>query len=125
MLYFPLPHSTMTNEATPSAHTPGPWHTDSIGTDRAWILDSEGNYLAEIVAKDEYGFAAPTDQQQANACLIAVAPELLEHLCSMVAMAHSVSENWENGDLASAVRNLDRNATAAETAIAKAYGTPS
>jgi hypothetical protein len=64
--------------ATSSAHTPGPWHTDSIGADRVWILDGEGNYLAEIVAKDECGFAAPTDQQHANARLMAAAPALLD-----------------------------------------------
>lgn len=66
-----------TTNATAPAHTPGPWHTDSMGTDRVWILDSEGNYLAEIVAKDECGFAAPTDQQLANAHLMAAAPDLL------------------------------------------------
>ena len=58
----------------------------------------------------------------ANAHLIAASPELLEHLKNIVEMAHSVSANWENGDLASAVQNLDRIATAAEVAIAKAEG---
>ena len=56
----------------------------------------------------------------ANAHLIAVAPELLEHLKNIVEMARSVSANGENGDLAIAVRNLDRIATAAEGSIAKA-----
>ena len=47
-------------------------------------------------------------------------PELLRHLKGIVEMTHSVADNWESGDLAAAVRNLDRIATSAETALAKA-----
>lgn len=79
---FPL--TQMENKTTSQAHTPGPWRTDSIGTDRVWILDGEGNYLAEIVAKDECGFAAPTDQQEANARLMAAAPEFARLLAVLV-----------------------------------------
>lgn len=79
----------MANRQTSSAHTPGPWRTDSIGTDRVWILDSDGNYLAEIVAKDESGFAVPTDQQEANARLMAKAPRLL-------ASCKSQLQNWKD-----------------------------
>ncbi len=118
-----LSPSTVENiTTTSSAHTPGPWRTDSIGTDRIWILDEQSNYLAEIVAKDECGFAVPTDQQQANAHLMAAAPELFDHLKNIVEMAHSVSANWESGDLADAVRNLNRIAITAEVAIHQAEG---
>lgn len=49
-------------------------------------------------------------------------PELLAHLENIIEMSHSVAANWESGDLAAAVRNLDRIATAAELAITKAHG---
>jgi hypothetical protein len=78
--------------------------------------DGHETLIAEV-------FDGMDDQWRANARLIAAAPELLRHLESIVEMSHSVAGNWENGDLATVVRNLDRIATAAETALAKAYGT--
>jgi hypothetical protein len=52
----------------------------------------------------------------------AAAPELLRHLESLVEMAHCVTANWENGDLATAVRGLERIATEAKATILNAYG---
>ncbi len=102
--------ATVTSLATPSAHTPGPWTLN-----REEVYGENGRTIV-AEAFDEH------DDWRANARLIAAAPELLEHLHSIVEMAHSVSANWESGDLAFAVRNLERIATAAETAIAKAEG---
>lgn len=64
----------------PAAFTPGPWRTDWLGSQHGWILDERSNYIAEIVTDDDCGFVVPQDQQQANARLIAAAPELLEAL---------------------------------------------
>lgn len=103
--------------ATSPAHTPGPWRTDSIGTDRVWILDSESNYLAEIVAKDECGFAAPTAQQEANARLIASAPELLAALRDLHGLA--CTPEWERDD-----EEAERIRVRVEDAIERATGMP-
>lgn len=56
-------------------HTPGPWQTSKLGpssdgSQREMI--SNGRFIAEVATSDE--------QQQANARLIAAAPELLENL---------------------------------------------
>jgi hypothetical protein len=58
-------------------HTPGPWHPVTLGAspDHAWAIDSE---LVEIARLPEW-----TDNQaeaEANARLIAAAPEMLEAL---------------------------------------------
>lgn len=66
------------NRTTATAHTAGPWHTDWLDNGQGWILDAKGNYLADIVTKDECGFVVPRRQQKANAQLIAAAPDLLE-----------------------------------------------
>jgi len=61
-------------------HTPGPWHPVTLGAspDHAWAIDSE---LVEIARLPEW----PDDQAEAeaNARLIAAAPELLEALQSL------------------------------------------
>jgi len=93
------------------AHTAGPWvYQQSTKTIRG-----PGNHW--IATMDSFDGAVNHD---ANARPIVAAPELFEHLKNIVEMAHSVSANCEKGDLALAVRNLDRIATAAETSIAKA-----
>jgi hypothetical protein len=85
----------------PVTHTPGSWEHDG-----QFIIAPDPNgihsdiYIAEIVEADEEGRLAPTEQQVANARLIAAAPELLE-ACRMVV------DNWERGDLAAAARACD------------------
>jgi len=86
---------------TTTAHTPGPWR-------HVWqfIVAEDPNgihpdiYIAEIAETDEDGRVASPEQQQANGCLIAAAPALLE-------AAEQVIERWAEGDLAGAVRMLD------------------
>lgn len=62
--------------STSSAHTAGPWQVDWLDDERGWILDANGNYLAEIVTKDDMDFVVPKSQQHANAYLMAAAPDL-------------------------------------------------
>lgn len=59
--------------------TPGPWHHDFLD-EYGWVLDENNRYLADIVNSDSEGLLAPPDEQQANAELMAAAPELLEKL---------------------------------------------
>lgn len=65
-------------------HTPGPWKTEGWGN--IIVNDSEGNTLCL------YPQGATHKQTQANAHLIAAAPELLEALIDLV----NVSENFPN-----------------------------
>ena len=59
--------------------TPGPWFADSIDDQYVWVLDSRGNYIAEMVTSDEEGMCWP-DAAEANARAIAALPELVEAL---------------------------------------------
>jgi hypothetical protein len=85
---------------TTSRYKPGPW------------TYQYNPYLSrfdeEIPAFEIYGEEKvcdtnedrPREEQEANAMLIAAAPDLLE-------AAEQVVANWESGDLAGAVRGLD------------------
>lgn len=113
--YF-LPITSMAKATTSPTHSPGPWYIGSPKIDDQNIIFSE--------TKDLFVCSTNPDDpsQDANARLIADAPELLDHLKHIVEMARSVSANWENGDLAVAVRNLERIASSAEVAIHRAEG---
>jgi hypothetical protein len=76
--------------------------------------------LHQVVNSKSWVIATCMVKEEAD--LLAAIPELLEHLQNMVEIAHSVSANWENGELDVAVQNLERIASAAEAAIAKAIG---
>jgi hypothetical protein len=94
---------------TTTAHTPGPWRSDwqfIVAPDPDGIHPDI--YIAEITETDDDGRAATSEQQSANACLIAAAPALLD-------AALLVIERWSRGDLAEAVRMLD-------AAVAEAKG---
>jgi len=111
-----------------SVHTPGPWKHQrqthlASRRDQFVIKANDDGCSADVIATTPY--IDKKTWHEANARLIAAAPELLEHLRNVVEMASSVTANWENGDLDAAVRNLDRIATAAQTAIAKAEATDS
>jgi len=86
----------MTNKVSPSPkevtaiHTPGPWsiHKPLIGEHK--ILDSQGHVLAEVFTTtdniaDEDTFWVPAE---ANARLIAAAPELLAAIKQITAWEH-------------------------------------
>jgi hypothetical protein len=84
-----------------TAHTPGPWQSDGRFITAADPLRIHSDvYIAEIVETDDDGRIVRRLQRSANADLIAAAPELLE-------AAEQVIANWERGDLAAPVRNLD------------------
>ena len=80
-------------------------------------VDRDGRGPGKIIADLEQ-----FDDAEKFANVFAAAPDLLDHLESIVEMAHSVSANWESGDLAHAARSLERIAASAEIVIAKAKG---
>jgi hypothetical protein len=66
-----------------SKHTPGPWEID-----RGWHLYERDRYY-KIVAGWDYphGFSLSAFMNEADACLIAAAPDLLEALKAVLAVA--------------------------------------
>ena len=97
-------------------HTPGPWYV--TGNLTRYINVRIGGGLIQEVAS-----CGPTEadggygpQQEANARLIAAAPDLLEALSGMLACWRSVcrAQGWEPEHVVEAVR--------AQEAIAKATG---
>jgi hypothetical protein len=102
-----------------SEHTAGPW---------AWGVNPKGNYTNELVVRPAGEFpqglwiadvgSSGDPEREANACLIAAAPELLE-ACEAVSdmcgpMNPYVGEDWE-ANWANAIRMM-------RLAIAKARG---
>jgi len=64
-----------------SKHTPGPWHQLDYQDieDEIEILSRDGTYISSIDADGQYGLES-WKEIQANACLIAAAPEMYEAL---------------------------------------------
>ena len=85
------------------AHTPGPWTARRMHTGGFDIMDPRNRDVVTV-----YGGGVETESREANARLIAAAPDLLEALKSLVA-------NLAEGDFISETR-ID----AARAAIAKA-----
>lgn len=108
-----------------SAHTPGPWiceagygnhglridaeHGVALGHVRAFIPSGEIRSGAEVQMRWEEGFA--------NARLISAAPELLEALEGMLALAEQMNDASDEGG-----QLLDARVDAAIAVIAKVRG---
>lgn len=65
--------------ATP-AHTPGPWHVNPEGSKRDVIAGGVDPRRARLVADCRTHATANTAEEQANARLIAAAPDMLQAL---------------------------------------------
>lgn len=105
-----------------SKHTPGPWRLSDespriIKKDFRGIGRDSGCLIASTMGRDDSGFYASNKEADANARLIAAAPDLLEALECMIigACAVAVPHNGERAVLQEAV-NIAR------AAIAKATG---
>lgn len=72
----------MTETKHASKHTPGPWALDYEGPARLAIIDKDNRILALGNLQCEDG-----DQDEANARLIAAAPELLGALVTLLRWA--------------------------------------
>lgn len=91
-----------------SAHTPGPWETNGLHGREVWGRDFTGN-LKAITERVRGG---SPEQAQANARLIAAAPDLLE-----------AARHFSACDMAgTSLEFRCKGCTAGLTAIAKAVG---
>jgi len=63
-----------------SKHTPGPWHTGAFGNQIVYAADGWAVANAQVNHHQHKGF----EEMQANASLIAAAPELLEACVAMI-----------------------------------------
>lgn len=93
-------------------HTPGPWSVSKYGDDYNITYNTDGNWLATVYDDDDPFAGRP----EADAHLIAAAPELLEALKAIQLQALQSSVN-------SAANEWGREALdLANAAIAKAEG---
>jgi len=88
---------------TKAAHTPGPWHADKSGA--GWEVRPNRNVHAVTILGHE---------DEANARLIAAAPEMLEALTQL--------SKWCDDNLNGCPAELGRIQDLAEAAIQKARG---
>ena len=103
-------------------HTPGPWEVRTCpngghyegGESPFTIGAGTDKFIAEI--KRQSG------RTEANAHLIAAAPEILSVCNAGVHDVQRVLDNWASGDLAAAVNGLEAWQETARAAIAKAEG---
>lgn len=95
-------------------HTSGPWRTNGIGST---------GYRIATAAKDGFSIipniAMTEDEREANANLIAAAPELLAALEQLA--IHTGGKNFMTADLDEDI-TINRVLAAARNAIAKAEG---
>lgn len=92
------------------SYIPGPWTADFID-EYGWILDAEGNYLAELVHEDEESrFIKNFQTRVANAQLMAAAPELLTVLTTLIVKMKNAgmnSHHWKK-DIESADKAIKK-----------------
>ena len=86
-------------------HTPGPWGIATSHIKDVIAIRTDGEDDGQCLAQVLRGIGEE-GEDEANAHLIAAAPELL-------AAARLVIERWSNGDLAEAVRQLNAAVAAA------------
>lgn len=112
-----------------SQHTPGPWTVDNDlarSQDGQWervISGPNGEVAALVIATtgDGMGDPVPDDERDANAHLIAAAPELLAVLQTLAAHYDRLCHS-ENGERLAVALEMRPDAYAAFAAIAKATG---
>lgn len=90
-----------------AGHTPGPWKRDICQVDKSWLKGR----LSECVISPQ-GIVAVTGEGDADARLIAAAPELLDALQAMLAQLRKGPYAFKDSD---ALRS-------ARAAVAKATG---
>jgi hypothetical protein len=101
------------------SHTPGPWRWDHESNVGNLIVDPERNAVATFQARSHLKWAEQQAEREANARLIAAAPELLEALKEIrqdrdVDMVGAFADGWYAA--------LEVCQVIADRAIAKAEG---
>jgi len=101
-----------TNKATEATHTPGPWHYRSHdGAGHLYGVRSASGAFVATVAKDFYPQAVNFAEAEANARLIALAPDMAHGLSTIVNMC----ERFQNNDAEG--RDAESELAEAENAI--------
>jgi len=98
-----------------AAHTPGPWHVTKGPAPRE-IRADDGPYIASV-----YDVAVTYGERNANARLIAAAPELLDRVMDAVLVLEAIRENWGD-DHPGLLKTIDEELPPLRAAIAKAEG---
>jgi len=78
-------------------HTPGPWLASEDWPSDLWNVDMPGRKWSLLVARHDEDFDMPVEEVQANARLIAAAPELLAVLRELVHYDEGSSEQGSYG----------------------------
>lgn len=103
-----------TKQTTEQAHTPGPWFTQREGFSTIYVeARIGGGFLQEVAACGPT--AEGSVQQEANARLIAAAPELLAAASRAEAFISGFDDDNKADDIAGMLRDL-------RASIAKATG---
>src|ERR1700755_2755817 len=113
----------MADAISECSHTPGPWtYRNEADREEVWIGVAGQSIGMMVIATVQYGFTPPANlQQQANARLIAAAPDLLEaakewlrlHEQGMKSREAAV-EMWGSGKVPRAMESLRAAITKAE-----------
>ena len=106
-----------------SKHTPGPWYADKIQDRAAFNIFTPGQCTALLTLEPgKYDGADPrVGSVEANARLIAAAPDLLEALRALLAVAPYHAPGAAHGVMGAEERHASA-IKAARAAIAKAEG---
>jgi hypothetical protein len=115
------PGTTMSN----ATHTPGPWHVRSSEGQQSHVVYAADNYA--IANATTYHGQHPLHCAEANAHLIAAAPELLQQCLEITAAWQVLERKWKEGieesEYVKGVRHGFKNAAAMVVdEIAKATG---
>jgi len=95
---------------TSPAHTPGPWHLNP----RGWVVQSTGDIVTRLEC---------SDNKEADARLIAAAPDLLAALAGCADALREAGKDFAQANKLAARPNLyELHEQAARAAIAKATG---
>ena len=104
-------------------HTPGPWMRDRESGFDCDVRAVNGRKIASVNVqnqpKSKEGWALRKKENEANACLIAAAPELLKALQRFVKV---MDESYDYPDTSGELQRLCEAANEARAAIAKANG---
>lgn len=83
---------------TMAMHTPGPWRLAEIAKCKMRVYAAKQNEVCDVWL-NEHGGRAPTPEREANARLIAAAPELLETAEKLALLLEQVHEiDLHDGD---------------------------
>lgn len=118
---WPYPGGAPDKPVTTTKHTPGPWYQDRAHTLRIWADDPATPNEAWLIA--DAALTGSVDTDNANARLIAAAPELLEACKAAFAKLEAWDIDWDRLHNDSAYKpEFSAETQALRAAIAKAEG---